>query len=291
SRQPIPGSLFRDGKASRLHIRLQENMSADSDMMGASVSGLCDFLSSDSSTPSLPTRCVDLSEDVGAGWFQRYQNLSADQISATEMKNLVVDYLICEGYREAAELLCTDAAIPFPKDAVENLDARMAIRDAIIGGRIEDAIRKVNNLVPDLLDDNSLLHLQLLQQHLIELIRAKKVEESLKFAEEYLVEKCEEHPEMQEKLEKTFALLAFEKPENSPFASLMELSHRQMVATEVNSAVLKALHKPAAPRIEALFRVMVWAHQQLSRNDDAPEPPDALSKLFAGGFEAGHLIL
>lgn len=55
------------------------------------------------------------------------------------------------------------------------------------------------------------------------------MEESLKFAEEYLVEKCEEHPEMQEKLEKTFALLAFEKPENSPFASLMELSHRQMV--------------------------------------------------------------
>lgn len=52
------------------------------------------------------------------------------------MKNLVVDYLICEGYREAAELLCTDAAIPFPKDAVENLDARMAIRDAIIGGRV-----------------------------------------------------------------------------------------------------------------------------------------------------------
>lgn len=54
------------------------------------------------------------------------------------------------------------------------------------------------------------------------------------------------------------------------------------VATEVNSAVLKALHKPAAPRIEALFRVMVWAHQHLSRNEDAPEPPDALNKLFAG---------
>ncbi|VDM38967.1 unnamed protein product [Toxocara canis] len=255
-------------------------MSGDSDMMGASVSGLCDFLSSDPSTPSLPNRSLDLSED-GIGWFQRYQNLSADQIRAIDMKNLVVDYLISEGYREAAELLCTDAGIPFPKDAVENLDARMAIRDAIIEGRIEDAIRKVNNLVPDLLDDNSLLHLQLLQQHLIELIREKKVEESLKFAEEFLVEKCEEHPEMQEKLEKTFALLAFDKPESSPFASLMELSHRQMVATDVNSAVLKALHKPAAPRIEALFRVMVWAHQQLVRNDDAPEPPDALNKLFA----------
>uniref|UniRef100_A0A0M3KCU4 Glucose-induced degradation protein 8 homolog (inferred by orthology to a human protein) n=1 Tax=Anisakis simplex TaxID=6269 RepID=A0A0M3KCU4_ANISI len=102
----------------------------------------------------------------------------------------------------------------------------------------------------------------------------------LKFAEEYLVEKCEEHPEMQEKLEKTFALLAFDKPENSPFASLMELTHRQMVATDVNSAVLKALHKPAIPRIEALFRMMVWANQQLTRHDDAPEPPDALNKMF-----------
>uniref|UniRef100_A0A183VH91 CRA domain-containing protein n=1 Tax=Toxocara canis TaxID=6265 RepID=A0A183VH91_TOXCA len=116
---------------------------------------------------------------------------------------------------------------------------------------------------------------------LMELSHRQMVEESLKFAEEFLVEKCEEHPEMPEKLEKTFALLAFDKPESSPFASLMELSHRQMVATDVNSAVLKALHKPAAPRIEALFPVMVWSHQQLVGKDDAPEPPDALNKLFA----------
>ncbi|VDK73445.1 unnamed protein product [Anisakis simplex] len=149
-------------------------MSGDSDMMGASVSGLTDFLSWEPSTPSVPNRSVDLEED-NVGWFQRYQNLSADQISRADMKELVVDYLIAEGYREAAELLCSDAGIPFPQNAVENLDARMAIRDAIIDGRIEDAIRKVNDLVPDLLDDNSLLHLQLLQQHLIELIREKKV--------------------------------------------------------------------------------------------------------------------
>ena len=62
-----------------------------------------------------------------------------------------------------------------------------------------------------------------------ELVVKLQLEESLKFAEDFLVDKCEKHPEAQEKLEKTFSLLAFEKPEESPFSSLVEVSHRQMV--------------------------------------------------------------
>uniref|UniRef100_A0A0N5AEP4 CTLH domain-containing protein n=1 Tax=Syphacia muris TaxID=451379 RepID=A0A0N5AEP4_9BILA len=235
---------------------------------GASVSGTCEAVASEA---TIQNNSVSVSSDNNAGWFRHYQEFAVHELPSDEMKSLVVDYLISEGYREAAELLCSDAGIAFPKDSAENLDARMAIRDAIVDGRIEEAIYKINNLVPELLATNSLLHLQLLQQHLIELIRQKKLEESLKFAEEFLVEKCEKHPEMQEKLEKTFSLLAFEKPEESPFASLVE------VATEVNSAVLKALHKPAVPRIEALFRMVVWAGQQLKRETEPSESNEVLS--------------
>ncbi|MFH4978622.1 hypothetical protein AB6A40_005331 [Gnathostoma spinigerum] len=258
-------------------------MSGDSDAMGASVSGdgICDFLSSDASTPSpSENRSAEESEDL-SGWYQRYQNISSGEIPSADMKSLVVDYLISEGYREAAELLCADSGLPFPKDAVENLDARMMIRDAIISGNIPDAIQRINSLVPTLLDDNPLLHIQLLQQNLIELIRQHKVEESLKFSEEFLAEKCDEHPEMREKLAETFALLIYDKPETSQFGSLMDISHRQMVAAAVNGAVLKASNKPAAPRIEGLFRMIVWAQQQLSkREDDAADSIDILNKLF-----------
>lgn len=52
------------------------------------------------------------------------------------MKFLVLDYLISQGYREAAEYLCEDASIPFPRDAIENLDQRMRIRDDIIEGKV-----------------------------------------------------------------------------------------------------------------------------------------------------------
>lgn len=240
-----------------------------------SVSGTCEAVPSEVQVSSQNQPNEDGDDETG--WFQRYQAFAIQELPASDMKSLVVDYLISEGYREAAELLSADAGIPFPKDAAENLDARMAIRDAIVDGKIDEAIKRINGLVPNLLDDNSLLHLQLLQQHLIELIRQKKLEESLKFAEDFLVEKCEKHPEMQERLEKTFSLLAFEKPEDSPFASLVEVSHRQMVATEVNSAVLKALHKPAVPRIEALFRMIAWATQQLKQDAGSSESNEALN--------------
>lgn len=52
------------------------------------------------------------------------------------MKFLVLDYLISQGYREAAEYLCEDASIPFPRDAIENLDQRMRIRDDIVEGKV-----------------------------------------------------------------------------------------------------------------------------------------------------------
>ncbi|KHJ85998.1 hypothetical protein OESDEN_14264 [Oesophagostomum dentatum] len=52
------------------------------------------------------------------------------------------------------------------------------------------------------------------------------------------------------------------------------------VSTEVNGAVLRALNRPAAPRLEALLRMIVWAQKQLvtERDEDrnaAPPYPGA----------------
>ena len=67
------------------------------------------------------------------------------------------------------------------------------------------------------------------QQHLIELIRERKVEAALTFAQTHLAERGEENETMLGELEKSLALLAFDNPEASPFGELLHPSHRQKV--------------------------------------------------------------
>lgn len=55
---------------------------------------------------------------------------------------------------------------------------------------------------------------------------AGQIEEALVFAQSQMSEAGENNPEVLSELERTLALLAFEKPQNSPFADLLEQSHR-----------------------------------------------------------------
>lgn len=65
---------------------------------------------------------------------------------------------------------------------------------------------------------------------MIELIRDRKVEEALRFAQERLSEAGETDPSILNELERTLALLAFEEPLKSPFSDLLNQSHRQKVS-------------------------------------------------------------
>ena len=132
---------------------------------------------------------------------------------------------------------------------MERLDERIKIRDAIQAGKIQEATALVNQLHPDLLDSDRYLFFHLQQQHLIELIRQKNIEEALRFAQvcvfclffyffrckilnasmfqEHLAERGEQNPSILGELERTLALLAFDDPEKSPFGDLLHPSHRQ----------------------------------------------------------------
>ncbi|PIO77677.1 hypothetical protein TELCIR_00161 [Teladorsagia circumcincta] len=195
-------------------------------------------------------------------------------------------------YPIAAELLCQESGLELPKDDIKNLDARMNIRCAIIEGRLDDALQLVKELCPTLLDENREVRFHLMQQNLIEMIRRGEMEKSLEYAQENLSNDNTLTDSQLERLEKTFALLAFEKPAESPFGKLLDQSQRQMVSTEVNGAVLRALNRPAAPRLEALLRMIVWAQKQLvTDREEVVERPSTLpyssSARYPGGGSGG----
>jgi len=57
----------------------------------------------------------------------------------------------------------------------ESLDKRNQIRNHIVAGELEAAMREIEALAPELLRSDSRIHFKLLRQQLVELIRAKFV--------------------------------------------------------------------------------------------------------------------
>ncbi len=101
---------------------------------------------------------------------------------------------------------------------------------------------------------------------MIELIRDHMVEEALKFAQEQLSVDGDylQLPE----LERTLSLLAFDKPESSPYSDLLHSSHRQQLASEVNEAILKEQSgegEASKPKLVTLIKLLLWTQNELDR--------------------------
>ncbi|XP_065212646.1 glucose-induced degradation protein 8 homolog [Planococcus citri] len=195
-------------------------------------------------------------------WMKKLENI---HIQRTDMNKLIMNYLVTEGFKEAAEKFQQESGIDPPID-LDTTDNRIKIRDAIQSGRIEEAIALVNQLHPELLDNDRHLYFHLQQLQLIELIRESKVEEALHFAQERLSEAGETDPSILNELERTLALLAFEEPSKSPFSDLLNQSHRQKIASELNAAILKMEHlESPVPKLFNLMKIILWAQDELDK--------------------------
>lgn len=104
------------------------------------------------------------------------------------------------------------------------------------------------------------------QQHLIELIRRQEVDEALAFAQEQL--SVDEDFLQLAELERTLALLAFDKPDNSPYSDLLQLSHRQQLASEINQSILKeqiGSDDMSKPQLVTLVKLLLWTQDELRK--------------------------
>jgi glucose-induced degradation protein 8 len=84
--------------------------------------------------------------------------------------NLLFSHYSAEGFKEAAEKFQEESGIE-PDVDLSTLDNRILIREAVQQGKIQESIKLVNQLHPELLDNDRFLYFHLQQLHLIELIR------------------------------------------------------------------------------------------------------------------------
>jgi len=175
--------------------------------------------------------------------------LNSTKLSKLHLERLVMNFLVIEGYKETAENLANEARLD-PGVDLAAISDRMQIRTAIHNGDVQKAIERVNDLNPEILENNTGLLFHLQQQRLIEMIRQGQVKEALEFVQDELPPLCEDNPAFLEELESTLALLAFEQL-SSPSAQesegpappaelqrVLDPLHRQHTASELNAAIL-----------------------------------------------------
>ncbi|PVU90773.1 hypothetical protein BB561_004725 [Smittium simulii] len=231
-------------------------------------------------------------------WEKKMQE---SEISTLDMNKLIMEYLVIEGYKEAAENFSSETGLA-PCVDLETIQERMLIRNSIQNGNIQAATELVNELNCELLETEPELFFKLKQQQLIELIREGKIEEALEFAQEELAVKGEEFPELLPELEKTMALFAVDL--NSCSNSSPKLSHldsaiahnpdipedieqllgykqRQKLASKLNSALLAAQNQPSESRLPSLLYLLVWSQKLLQSDANFPK----IVNFFTGDFE------
>ncbi|CAI5477357.1 unnamed protein product [Closterium sp. Yama58-4] len=238
-----------------------------------------------------------------AEWEAR---MDAAAVRAEDMNKLVMNYLVTEGYVDAARKFEIESGTN-PGADLGAVAERMAVKQAVqqighqIGrgpgggggahgseaggaaGDVEDAIDRVNDLNPEILDTGAGVFFRLQQQRLIELIRAGRVDEALEFAQEELAPRGEENAAYLEELERTVALLAFEDPATSAPATLTELldvSQRDKAAAELNAAILASQGHEKDPKLPSVLRMLLWLQGQLDGRVSYPKVTDLTTAVL-----------
>uniref|UniRef100_A0ACD5TS36 Uncharacterized protein n=1 Tax=Avena sativa TaxID=4498 RepID=A0ACD5TS36_AVESA len=148
---------------------------------------------------------------------------------------------------------------------------RMEVKRAVQAGNVQEAIEKLNDLNPTILDTNPQLYFHMQQQKLIELIRVGKINEALQFAQEELAPRGEENQVFLEEIEKTVALLVFEDVKNCPYGELLDVSHRLKTASEVNAAILISQNHEKDAKLPSLLKMLIWTQDQLNEKAVYPQ--------------------
>ncbi|KAJ3514232.1 hypothetical protein NLJ89_g2487 [Agrocybe chaxingu] len=202
-------------------------------------------------------------------WERRLHDV---QVTKSDLNRLVMDYLVIEGYKSAAEEFSQEANLSPPVD-FESIESRMDIREALQRGDVEDAITRVNDLNPEILDTNPALYFKLQQQKLIEFIRQGRIPEAIQFAQDELAPRGEESPEFLSELERTMALLAFDSTPNAPpaIAELLSPAQRMKTAGEVNAAILESLSQGKEVKLVGLLKLLCWGETLLEEKMDFPK--------------------
>lgn len=193
------------------------------------------------------------------GWAERTR---AVPLSKATMNRLVMDYLVVEGHKEAAQAFERESRTGAGMD-LDTVSTRRLIRSCVEAGNITRAMQCADELIPGLLSGNEDLSFYVHRQQLVELIRGNDVEQALQFAQDVLAPKAESSPTLLQELERTMLLLAYADTAACPEAELLSQAQRRHTASLLNAAVLSAQAQQTEAALPMMLRRLRWAQDEL----------------------------
>ncbi|KND91646.1 Glucose-induced degradation protein 8 [Tolypocladium ophioglossoides CBS 100239] len=196
-----------------------------------------------------------------------------------------------EGYPNAAAKFSKEANLQPHQDGA-SIRSRQEIQNFIHSGNIQAAIETLNELDPQILDDDKALHFSLLRLQLVELIRSCNaaggdISPALKFATEQLGPRAPTNPRFLEDLERTMALLLFPQENLEPqLAALLNPSLRRDAADSVNRAILERQSARREAAIRHLVKMRAWAENTV--RDKGSSLPDRIDIGLRGEESDGQ---
>jgi hypothetical protein len=192
-------------------------------------------------------------------WRRR---LDSTRLSRGEVNQLLMNYLVIEGFRGAAERFSEEARVPVP-GALGAIEERMRIRRAIEGGAVGEAVARINTLSPDLLDTQPHIAFRLQQLGAVEMAVGGDTEGALRCAQEQLAPRAASQPQFLRDLERTTALLVF--PGSSRVSDLADFGQARLrVSREVNAALLALQSQESESKLPMLLRLLEHLQTSLS---------------------------
>ena len=193
------------------------------------------------------------------------------KIPKQQINKLVMDYLITEGFSEAALNFSKECSVPLISD--DSLESRDQIRASIYLGEIDKAVLLINTLSPSILITNPNLLFSLRIQKLVIYIRENKISEALAYGQEVLAPTALGNKVLLAELEKALSLLAFTDFNSSSLIEISSPLYKLKLANEVNLAILKFFSKKQTPSINNLCKVFQWTSKKLEKTISFPKQP------------------
>lgn len=199
---------------------------------------------------------------------------SQPRIGASQINELILDLFVVNGYRDVAEQFVEETGL----DQVDLVDIgkRKQFKKLLLEGRVQEAIKELNELDSWFLDSHFRYHYQLLELQLIELIRAadldkdiKGVNAPLEFAEHRILALIKQQPvgvqgEYIRKLQMVLALVCFPvKSLPLKLQSLLSIERRAQVADEMNKALLEWRGLAGTGKLWRVIKLYKWAEKKL----------------------------
>ncbi|CAD7926906.1 unnamed protein product [Amoebophrya sp. A25] len=147
---------------------------------------------------------------------------------------------------------------------ISKVRLRGSVSSAIRTGKIEEGIRLLNELTPELLTQRPEVHFALLRWQLVQKIQAGEIGEALEYAQERLTPFVEQHPSLLPELEEVMGLIAL------PPGPLLEDSIKnlqggslQSVAEELDAVILHSFGMGRVSQLEYICKNVLWSQTQM----------------------------